>query len=195
MNLSIKNVPEDVVRRLRQRAARRHRSLQGELLAIIDEAVQPEQELSPLSCWRRCVRSACARPATRPRLSGPTVTGVKVIDASALAALVFSEPEAGEVVNRLEGARLAAPSLLDFELANVCLTKMRREPGKRDAVRAAFRLGHRMKVKTVAVDHAAVLDLAEATGLTAYDASYLWLARELKAELVTLDRKLAAASL
>lgn len=67
------------------------------------------------------------------------MTGVKVIDASALAALVFSEPEAGEVVNRLEGARLAAPSLLDFELANVCLTKMRREPGKRDAVRAAFR--------------------------------------------------------
>ena len=52
-----------------------------------------------------------------------------------------------------------------------------------------------MKVKTVAVDHAAVMDLAEATGLTAYDASYLWLARELEAELVTLDRKLAAASL
>ncbi|MGB3582022.1 MAG: Arc family DNA-binding protein [Roseiarcus sp.] len=47
MNLSIKNVPEDVVRRLRQRAAQRHRSLQGELLAIIDEAVQPERELSP----------------------------------------------------------------------------------------------------------------------------------------------------
>jgi len=47
MNLSIKNVPEDVVRRLRQRATRRHRSLQGELLAIIEEAVQSERELSP----------------------------------------------------------------------------------------------------------------------------------------------------
>jgi predicted nucleic acid-binding protein len=123
------------------------------------------------------------------------VTGVKVVDASALAALVFAEPEAENIAERLEGVRLAAPSLLDFELANVCLTKMRREPRKRDAVRAAFRVGYRMKVKTVAVDHAAVLDLAEATGLTAYDASYLWLARELKAELVTLDRKLAAASL
>jgi predicted nucleic acid-binding protein len=58
-----------------------------------------------------------------------------------------------------------------------------------------FLLRQRMKVNTVAVDHAAVPDLAEATGLTAYDASYLWLARELKAELVTLDRKLAAVSL
>ena len=47
MNLSIKNVPDEVVQRLRQRAARRHRSLQGELLAIIEEAVHSEQELSP----------------------------------------------------------------------------------------------------------------------------------------------------
>jgi antitoxin FitA len=47
MNLSIKNVPDEVVRRLRQRAARRHRSLQGELLAIVEEAVLSEQELSP----------------------------------------------------------------------------------------------------------------------------------------------------
>ena len=38
MNLSIKNVPEQLVERLRQRAARSHRSLQGELLSIIEEA-------------------------------------------------------------------------------------------------------------------------------------------------------------
>jgi plasmid stability protein len=47
MNLSIKNVPDEVVQRLRQRAARQRRSLQGELLAIIEQAVQPEHELSP----------------------------------------------------------------------------------------------------------------------------------------------------
>jgi antitoxin FitA len=47
MNLSIKNVPDEVVQRLRQRAARRHRSLQGELLAIIEDAVRSEQQLTP----------------------------------------------------------------------------------------------------------------------------------------------------
>jgi plasmid stability protein len=47
MNLSIKDVPDEVVERLRQRAARQHRSLQGELLAIIEDAVRSEQELSP----------------------------------------------------------------------------------------------------------------------------------------------------
>lgn len=122
------------------------------------------------------------------------MTDVKVVDASALAALLFAEPEAEAIADRLKGARLAAPALLEFELANVCLTKIRRQPHQRDALRAAFRLGHRLSVEAVAVDHAATLDLAEATGLTAYDASYLWLARTLGAELVTLDRKLAAAS-
>jgi hypothetical protein len=34
-NLSIKNVPDDVLEKLRRRAARHHRSLQGELMAVI----------------------------------------------------------------------------------------------------------------------------------------------------------------
>lgn len=38
MNLSIKNIPEDVVESLRRRAARNHRSLQGELSAIVEAA-------------------------------------------------------------------------------------------------------------------------------------------------------------
>ena len=38
VTLSVKNVPADLARRLRQRAARNHRSLQGELLAILEEA-------------------------------------------------------------------------------------------------------------------------------------------------------------
>jgi plasmid stability protein len=38
VDLSIKGVPEDQVRRLRERAKSNHRSLQGELRALIDEA-------------------------------------------------------------------------------------------------------------------------------------------------------------
>jgi antitoxin FitA len=39
-NLSIKDVPEELTEALRQRAARNHRSLQGELMAIIQQAVE-----------------------------------------------------------------------------------------------------------------------------------------------------------
>lgn len=38
VTLSVKNVPKDLARRLRTRAAGHHRSLQGELLAILTEA-------------------------------------------------------------------------------------------------------------------------------------------------------------
>ena len=38
INLSIKGVPEPVAERLRARAERNHRSLQGELMAIIEQA-------------------------------------------------------------------------------------------------------------------------------------------------------------
>jgi plasmid stability protein len=38
VNLSIKNVPDDLAAKLRERAARNHRSLQGELMAILESA-------------------------------------------------------------------------------------------------------------------------------------------------------------
>ncbi len=46
VNLSIKNAPDEVVQRLKARAARHHRSLQGEVLAILEEAVQPPRTLT-----------------------------------------------------------------------------------------------------------------------------------------------------
>lgn len=39
VNLSIKNVPDELADRLRERAQRNRRSLQGELLVILEEAV------------------------------------------------------------------------------------------------------------------------------------------------------------
>jgi hypothetical protein len=47
VNLSIKNVPDEIAEVLRERAARNHRSLQGELLAIIEEAAGEKSALSP----------------------------------------------------------------------------------------------------------------------------------------------------
>lgn len=47
VNLSIKNAPDDVVQRLRERAERHHRSLQGELMAIIEAAARADRGASP----------------------------------------------------------------------------------------------------------------------------------------------------
>jgi len=42
VSLSIKNVSEDLANALRERAARNHRSLQGELMHILETAVRPQ---------------------------------------------------------------------------------------------------------------------------------------------------------
>lgn len=118
----------------------------------------------------------------------------KVVDASAACALVFGEPAAEAVATRLSGFRLAAPALLPFEVANTYLTKLRRHPTERDRLLAGFGLFERMRIDLVEVEHRSVLDLAEETRLTVYDASYLWLSRRLGVELVTLDGRLVAAS-
>jgi len=47
LNLSIKNAPEEVVMRLRRRAEKNRRSLQGELLAIIEAAAREDGPSGP----------------------------------------------------------------------------------------------------------------------------------------------------
>jgi predicted nucleic acid-binding protein len=117
----------------------------------------------------------------------------KVVDASAVGALLFGEPDGAVVAERLRAADLIAPALLPFEVANVCLKKIRRHPDRRDALMMAFGWLERLAIEVVEVEHGDTLVLAEGTGITAYDASYLWLARRLGLELVTLDKQLATA--
>ncbi len=116
---------------------------------------------------------------------------VKVIDASAFAAILFGEPEAREVAEQLGGSRLVAPALLPFEVASVCLKKIRRHPETRQQMLDAYARREAVGVEEVEVTLGEVVMLAEQTNLTCYDAAYLWLATRLKADLVTLDKNVS----
>ena len=119
----------------------------------------------------------------------------KVVDASALAAIAFEEAEAGEILRRLNGHELHAPALLNFELANTCLKKLKREPAaSRETILGQHNYAQHLPVKMHEINFEELVPLAERHKLTAYDASYLWLARSLGAELVTLDDKLQKAA-
>jgi len=118
---------------------------------------------------------------------------VKVIDSSALAALVFVEPEGQRVVNLIQDDDLVAPHLLSFELANVCLTKIRRHPSQKTLLLAGFHMIDQLPLTCMDVNLSEALELAEAFGLTVYDSSFLWLAMTLDVELLTLDKSLAKA--
>ena len=62
VNLSIKNVDEDVVERLRLRAVRNHRSLQGELLAIIEANAYAAPPRAPTDVLREVRRRGLRTP-------------------------------------------------------------------------------------------------------------------------------------
>ena len=118
----------------------------------------------------------------------------KVVDASAVVALLFNELARDQVASRLRGASLFAPILLPFEVASACLKKMRASPDERTVLLQAFAFFGRLSITWQPVDLSETIALAARSELSLYDASYLWLANALDAELVTLDDKLARAA-
>lgn len=68
VNLSIKNAPDQVVRRLKARAQRNHRSLQGELLAIVEAAVEARHPLTPDEVWSEVGRLKLRTAAESTRI-------------------------------------------------------------------------------------------------------------------------------
>lgn len=127
---------------------------------------------------------------------GQPVTTLAVVDASALAAVAFIEAESPDVRARLRGRLLFSPSLVAYELMNVAVMKLRRHPDTAPLIREGLAAMLTDEAVTIwpAVDARAILALATDLRLTAYDASYLWLAQHLGAELVTLDKELADAA-
>jgi predicted nucleic acid-binding protein len=118
-----------------------------------------------------------------------------VVDASAFAAVIFSEPGYAEVDRQLHGAAMFAPPLLGAELANIAWKKARRRPGDTGQVMAALAAALTDdRINWFDVDPVGAALVALETGASTYDASYLWLAGHLGAELITLDRNLIAAS-
>jgi predicted nucleic acid-binding protein len=118
-----------------------------------------------------------------------------VVDASALGAVVFQEPGCEEVARRLRGRTVYAPALLRFELASIAWKKARQRPADMGRLLTALALATDDGCGIVwhRIDPTDVVLVAFATKLSTYDASYLWLAGYLGANLVTLDGPLSRA--
>ena len=114
-----------------------------------------------------------------------------VVDASAIGAIMFEEPEGATLAAHLDGQTLLAPTLIDLELSNLAVKKARKSPDQLPPIFLSLQAALALPISRIAVPGAEAFALAAETGLTAYDASYLWLARSRDAELVTLDSELA----
>ena len=106
-----------------------------------------------------------------------------VVDASAIGAIMFGEPEGPELAAHLEGETLLAPTLIDYELTNLAWKKARRRPELTPLSLLSLDTALKLPITRTAVPGLDVFALAAATGLTAYDASYLWLSRSRDLEM------------
>ncbi len=114
-----------------------------------------------------------------------------VVDASAVAAMLFGEPDGATIAAHLQGETLVAPHVIDYEFAHACEKKIRRHVDRREALMAMLDALDEFAISRVPVPIAEIVCLALSTGLSTYDASYLWLATNHDIELVTLDHRLA----
>lgn len=119
---------------------------------------------------------------------------MKVVDASAVIAVLLDEPARAAVEPLLAKQDLIAPMLLPFEIANTCAMNAQRFPDQEARYADALADFFGWSIALRDVDLLGTFVLARRYGLSAYDASYLWLSRELNAELVTLDQELLAAA-
>jgi predicted nucleic acid-binding protein len=117
-----------------------------------------------------------------------------VVDASALAAALADDDTDGDVARkRLEGEQLAAPEVIDLEIASMLRRQCR--VGAISLQRALTVLADLQTMRLSRRSHVPLLDriweLRE--NVTPYDAAYVALAEDLGATLVTADARLDRA--
>lgn len=117
-----------------------------------------------------------------------------VIDASAVLAVVLSEPERNALIAATDGAVLVAPASLPWEVGNGLVAAVRRRRlSVRDAIRA-WDSYDRIAVRFADINVREALRLAVKRGLYAYDAYVLALAQDRRLPLLTLDQPLRRAA-
>lgn len=118
-----------------------------------------------------------------------------VIDASVLAvALLDDGPDGDAVRDRLRGEQLAAPALIDLEVASAWRGLAR--GGHLDARRVGLALDDLRELPIQRVEHTILLTRCWQLrdNLTIYDAAYVALAEALEVPLLTGDRDLTRST-
>ena len=116
-----------------------------------------------------------------------------VVDSSVVCAALFNEPERELAFEQMAGKFLLAPRLLGYEVISVALKKLR-QGAAREAIDRSLIDYFRHAIEIVDPAHDEQFSLAARYGVSTDDAAYLWLAGELRAPLLTFDKKLGTAA-
>ena len=124
-----------------------------------------------------------------------------VVDNSVVMSWCFEDeasPYADAALDALRRGCALVPAVWGYEAANVLVVAVRRKRLKREDARRFAATLRRLPIEAAAPPDkaavAALLDLADETGLSAYDAAYLDLARREHLPLATTDAALRKAA-
>lgn len=116
---------------------------------------------------------------------------IRIVDASAVGAVLLVEPEADWVNAQTDGEDLYASPVLPFEVGNIFWKRLRSPAADIEVLMAIWSAWtEALPLRLMLSDAPSVVRLAHRTGLTFYDASYLQLALDLDGDLISLDKRL-----
>jgi predicted nucleic acid-binding protein len=116
---------------------------------------------------------------------------IRIVDASAVGAVLLVEPEADWVNSQTDGEELYASPLLPFEIGNIFWKRLRSATADAERLMSVWSAWtESLPVRLMPSNATSILRLAHRTGLTFYDASYVQLALDLDGDLISLDRRL-----
>lgn len=128
------------------------------------------------------------------------IKGKLVVDASAiLSRLLPDEGQNGEVSKAFEDyekgrLELVAPVLLRYEVANALRSLVLSKRASVETVKLIYAGFSSLEMMFFEINFEEVLLMAVSRKISVYDASYLFLAKKLKARLLTLDKRLRELS-
>lgn len=119
-----------------------------------------------------------------------------VIDSSFILAYIMPDEDNARVTSFMQRHEespfpLYAPTLLFFELANALKSAIKRKRISAKDGKTLLSAARELNIIISEVDYDAVMNEAILKDISAYDASYVTLAKEMNIKLLTLDQKLA----
>jgi predicted nucleic acid-binding protein len=113
-----------------------------------------------------------------------------IADTNIFLAVALDEPEKTTIVHLTEGADIAAPEILPYEIGNALTAMCKRGQITSQQAVNVYQITQQIPVRLLAVDIGKALDIALRFNTYAYDAYFLECARALARPLITLDRRM-----
>jgi predicted nucleic acid-binding protein len=110
-----------------------------------------------------------------------------MVDASTIICIILNEPEKQKIISLTEGAELAAPEMISFEIGNALSRMYKKHRLNEEQIIKAYTLYKALPLRIIKVDMIKALELSCKYGIYAYDAYYLEASYRLNLSLLTLD--------